>query len=133
MLTLNTLNTASAAILVKPPDNGVPPVAASNTKPVQVELQNVAPQAVAEQKLAADAKSSVTQLQSAVDNINKLLLQQNVGIEFSIDSDTKQTVVKVKDSKTGDLIKQFPSEEALEISKAIDHKIQRGLLLNQKA
>lgn len=75
---------------------------------------------------------SLTQLQSAVDNINKILIQDNKGVEFSVDSSTKKSIVKVVDSTTGDLIRQFPSEEGLSLTRAID-RIQNGLLLTQKA
>jgi flagellar protein FlaG len=80
----------------------------------------------------AEPQPSSTQLQSAVDNINKMLIQENKGVEFSVDSSTKKSIVKVVDSSTGDLIRQFPSEEGLSLTRAID-RIQNGLLLTQKA
>ena len=60
------------------------------------------------------------------------MLQSNKKLEFSIDESTKQRVVRLVDMDTGDLIRQFPSEEMLSLSQAID-KIQQGLLLKQKA
>ena len=81
---------------------------------------------------ASGPQPSSTQLQSAVDNINKMLMQDNKGVEFSVDSSTKKSIVKVVDSTTGDLIRQFPSEEGLSLTRAID-RIQNGLLLTQKA
>ena len=53
------------------------------------------------------------------------------GVEFTIDEDSHRTVVKVVDQETKELIRQMPSAEALEISKALD-RVQ-GLLINQKA
>jgi flagellar protein FlaG len=73
----------------------------------------------------------LAQLQKAVEGINQALQLQETGIEFSVDSDTKRTVVKVVDKNTGDLLRQIPSEEALNIAKALD-RVQ-GLLLRQKA
>jgi flagellar protein FlaG len=81
---------------------------------------------------AADQQATAAQLQNVVDNINKALKQSNKNIEFAIDSDSKRSIVKLVDSETGDVIRQFPSEEALAISKAID-RIQQGLLLKQEA
>jgi len=72
------------------------------------------------------------QIQNAVDKVNQAMLQANTGVEFSIDSESKRTVVKVVDSKTGDTIKQFPSKEMIAISQSID-QFQKGLLLTQKA
>lgn len=81
---------------------------------------------------AQPAPPSAAQLKSAVDSINKAMLDMNSSLEFSIDHDTRQTVIKVVDSKTGDTIKQFPSQEAIAIAKAID-QIRQGLLLKQNA
>lgn len=79
-----------------------------------------------------EPQASAAQLQNVVDSINKTLLQANKNIQFSVDSDTKRTVVKLMDMETGDVIRQYPSKEALAISQSID-QIQQGLLLKQKA
>lgn len=77
------------------------------------------------------------QVQHAVDNINRAMRESNANVEFSVDKDTKQAVVKVVESGTGVVIRQFPSEDALAISRIIgqqmDKQIQRSLLVNQKA
>lgn len=88
------------------------------------------PQIAAQQ--VAGQQPSTAQLKSAVDNINQMLKQANKGVEFSMDESTEKRVIKVVDSTTGDVIRQFPSEEALAITRAIDN-IQQGLLLKQKA
>ena len=91
-----------------------------------VELPQIATQQV------SGPQPSSAQLQSAVDHINQMLTQDNKGVEFSVDSSTKKSIVKVVDSTTGDLIRQFPSEEGLSLTRAID-RIQNGLLITQKA
>ena len=78
------------------------------------------------------AQPSNAQLQEAVGKLNQLMMQSNTNLQFSIDRDTKQTLIKVVDSKTGETIKQFPSEEAIAISKSID-QFQKGILFRQKA
>jgi flagellar protein FlaG len=52
-------------------------------------------------------------------------------IQFSIDEDTDTTVVKIVDRNTQEVIRQIPSEEMLEIAKALDRL--QGLLIRQKA
>jgi len=52
-------------------------------------------------------------------------------LEFEIDQDSKDIIVKVIDQRTRELIRQMPTEEALERAKAID-KMQ-GLLIKQTA
>lgn len=74
---------------------------------------------------------SAAQLTQAVKNINKALQEQSQNLEFSVDSDSERTIVKVVDLQTQTVIRQMPSKEALEIAKAID-KLQ-SLLFRQKA
>jgi flagellar protein FlaG len=77
-------------------------------------------------------RPSVAQLESAVRDLNQSMKANSSNLAFSIDPDTDQTVVKLMDSSTGEVIKQFPSKEAIAIAKAIG-EIQQGLLLKQKA
>jgi len=72
------------------------------------------------------------QIKEALNSINKTLKQASINLQFNVDTDTKRSVVKLVDGETGDVIRQFPSEDALAISRSID-KIQHGLLLKQKA
>ena len=128
MLIQNSSNAASAPGLAS--DSAPVPVAAPQTKTAPVDLAHAAAKAAAEPKSAAPTPA---QLQSAVDNINRAMRQSNANLEFSIDQDTKRTVVKVVESGTGQVIRQFPSEDILNIAHAIDQMQQRGLLLKQKA
>lgn len=75
---------------------------------------------------------SPAELKQAVENINKVLKQNNKNLEFSVDTDTKKVLVKLVDTETGDVIREFPSEEALAIARSID-QFQQGLLLKQQA
>lgn len=72
------------------------------------------------------------QLKDAVKVINLAMQQANQSLAFSVDSTTKMTVVKLTDTATGEVIRQFPTQETLAISQSID-QYQRGLLLTQKA
>lgn len=97
-----------------------------------------APPAAAPERQHTPAESvaapqpSAAQLKNVVEAINKTLQQANKNLEFTVDSETKNPVVKLVDSETGDVIRQFPTEEALSIARAIDN-FQQGLLIRQKA
>ena len=71
------------------------------------------------------------ELDDAVANINKSLQSLSQDLVFSVDEDSKRTIVKVVDQKTKEVIRQMPSPEALEIAKALD-KVT-GLLIRQTA
>jgi flagellar protein FlaG len=93
---------------------------------VPLELPQAAARPVAEQQ------ASTEQVENAVNNINKALKQSNKNLEFSVDESTKKQMFKLKDVETGDVIRQYPTEEMLAISRAID-QVQQGLLLKQEA
>ncbi len=77
-----------------------------------------------------DAATAQSQLGQALQSINKALQDQSSNLEFTVDTDSNRTIVKVVDQQTKEIIRQMPSVEAIEISKALD-KLQ-GLLVKQK-
>ncbi|MRW84723.1 flagellar biosynthesis protein FlaG [Pseudoduganella sp. FT26W] len=71
-----------------------------------------------------------TELRKSVDAINRFL-ENNSEVKFSIDDASGLSVVKVIDTETKKVIRQFPSEQSLEISKNL-HSL-KGLLIDSKA
>lgn len=71
------------------------------------------------------------QLQEAVDFTNRGLAALSHSLLFSIDKDTDKMVVKVVDVETDKVIKQIPSEEMLEVVRALDKL--KGMLLRETA
>ncbi|WMW82225.1 flagellar protein FlaG [Undibacterium cyanobacteriorum] len=104
-----------------------------------------APQAVAATQNAAPAESfnpvsrsgeaqknyTTEQINEAVKAINKTIQSTSQNLEFSVDGGEGSVVVKVVDQQTKEVLRQIPSEEALEIAKSLD-KLQ-GLLIKQTA
>jgi len=88
--------------------------------PAPTAQQNVEPEPASDEKI-----------QQAVDQIQDFTDQVARNLKFSIDEDTGKTVVKVLDSQTQEVIRQFPSEEAISIARTLD-KVQ-GLLFSDKA
>lgn len=81
-------------------------VEATTTPPVELKKEN--------------DKESAAQIKKAVEDINQSMKQLSRGLEFTIDDDTKLSVVKVIDSQTKEIIRQFPSQETLQIAKSLD-------------
>jgi flagellar protein FlaG len=74
------------------------------------------------------------QLKEAVSQLNKASQDKSQGLEFSIDNDSKRTVVKVIDQITKEVLRQIPTPEALEIAKALESKSSTaGMLIQQTA
>ncbi|QOY93564.1 flagellar protein FlaG [Massilia sp. UMI-21] len=77
------------------------------------------------------APPSRAQLGEAVKKINEGMAASSQRLEFAIDDDSKEIVVKIIDQDTREVVRQIPSVEALEIAKSIDK--MRGLLISQTA
>lgn len=69
-------------------------------------------------------------LKNAAERANEFIKVMDNELQFSVDKDTEKVVVKVVDKATGDVIRQIPSKEMLEIAKALD-TIQ-GLIIRKK-
>lgn len=79
---------------------------------------------------AEDVKASEdkgVELQQAVDDIATSMDFIQKGLAFKIDKELGEPVVRVIDISTGDLIRQIPNEEALEIAKKLNEVT--GLLM----
>lgn len=72
-----------------------------------------------------------TSLKQATDQLNRAIKLMANNLQFTIDEDTGINVVKVVDTDTKEVIRQFPSEEILSIAKALDQL--QGMLVRDKA
>jgi len=68
---------------------------------------------------------------AAVQSANAYVQSVASSLKFSLDEETGRTVVKVIDTETEEVLRQFPSEEMLAITRSIDR--MQGLLINRKA
>lgn len=71
------------------------------------------------------------QLKDVVNSINSVMKNLSSSLEFTVDSDSERTIVKVMDKQTNEVIRQIPSQDALELAKAVDRL--QGLLIKEKA
>ncbi|WP_298271473.1 flagellar protein FlaG [Geobacter sp.] len=70
-------------------------------------------------------------LKEAAAKINEFIESMTTDLRFSFDRDAERMVVKVLSRKDGEVIRQIPSKEALEIAKALD--TLKGLIIRKKA
>ena len=93
-----------------------------SSESAKAELNAKAKQATtAEQSILAGddsepkAKMNSEQLEVVAQKLQEFVSGMNRGLEFLVDEDSGRDVIKVIDKNTGDLVKQFPSEEVLEL------------------
>ena len=65
-----------------------------------------------------------SQLAAAIDKLNSKVQNLNRNLEFSLDKDSGEVVVRVVDAKTRELISQIPRKEALQIARDIEQYLQ---------
>jgi len=121
-----------------------PPISTANS--VQAELrQPNSPLATEKDRVAKTEQSLETSnkinsesdsdteasIAAAIEKLNKFVGGANAELQFTLDKDADLTVVKILDKETKQLIRQFPSAEAVQIAKVLD-KLQ-GLLIRDKA
>lgn len=86
-------------------------------------------------KVAAEAKQgeatklSAEQTQQSLQEINKVLASLSISVQFQVDPDYKDVIVKVVDQQNDKVILQIPSIEVVRIAKAMDSL--KGLLFSQ--
>ena len=90
---------------------------------------------VSNENIPSQITQSITanadQLHEAVDKIEKFSLAVQQNLKFSIDEDSGKTVIKVMDATTDEIVRQIPTEEVIDIARALS-KIH-GVLFNDRA
>ncbi len=114
----------------------IPPVQQAARQDVQDEVLSLIRSRLApgridrmppEQAVAGDARSDAqaapvgaVQTDQAVHQINQRLESLAINLKFEVDQDSGRTVVKVVDRGSGEVLRQIPSETALQISRSLD-------------
>ncbi|MDR8524478.1 flagellar protein FlaG [Shewanella fidelis] len=70
-------------------------------------------------------------LMSVTDELNDMMSLMRKGLAFRVDEDSGQSVVSVMDVASGDVIRQIPNEEALELAQKLAEVA--GFLLKTEA
>ena len=84
-----------------------------------------------EAKTASSVSLTKEELQTVASDLSDFMQSLNTDIEFSIHEKSGRMLVKVVDTKTHDILKEFPPEELLDTIGAIREYV--GALLDKKA
>jgi len=106
-------------------------VGAQRAAPANAKADQIAASAV---RQAADVKPGVdqpsaSQLRQSLEDINKALASFSISVQFQVDPDYKDLIVRIVDQDSGKLIRQMPTEDVVRMSKAMDNL--KGLLFSQ--
>jgi flagellar protein FlaG len=82
-------------------------------------IEGLAPEHIdkVEKKEKATEHRGITapQLENVAKQLQEFIGKMNQGLEFLVDEDSGRDVIKVIDKNSGELIKQYPSEEVLSL------------------
>jgi len=102
-----------------------PKIGPTETVPIQTNLS------VASVTTAESLEDSIHFINHSMQNIQR-------DLSFSIDADSNRTVIKVLDSKSGSVIRQIPTEQALDMVNRIKEstdangRLPQGLLFSDR-
>ncbi len=108
----------------------LPPLSSPEASGVPRQVKVVAPP-VQEKALSAQTLQAISpeQLSAAVSSVREYIEPINSNLEFSVNDETDQVIIKVVDRATKEVIRQIPSEEMIAIAKALDSI--KGLFIKQ--
>jgi flagellar protein FlaG len=129
MGTIQNITGAPVAAEIKrpaPADSGAPAIAAASAARSQQKSRVREPVAP---KVDFDPKKMQQELEEAVERLNKMMESGKRGLGFSVDNQINVTVVTVKDTNTGEVVRQIPSEAVLRVA----HRIEdlKGILYSK--
>ena len=104
------------------------PVAAASSAsdhPVQTAQSNTS-------QPTSKAEQSTEELQRITDELQRRANTLAPELQFTVEKSNGQSVMQFTDRTTNEVIRQFPSEETIQMGKELD-KFQRGLMINKKA
>ena len=81
-------------------------------------------------KAKPQTQAHIKEVSEAVNEVNDFLKNMNRNLSFSIDEDSGDSVIIIKDSENDEVIRQIPSEELLVIRKKMDYLV--GVLFDAK-
>ena len=124
---INRITTVvQASIQTAPPENIGTTNSQANPAAAAKNVEQVNP--IAELK---PANVNADELKRSVNTINQYLKSFNNTIQFSIDKDSGQVIVKLVDTETQAVLKQTPTKEALAMAQALEKA--QGLFIHTKA
>ena len=79
------------------------------------EQKNTTPPNAASRNKVSETELSPEKLEKVVQQLQDFMGEMNRSLQFKVDEYSGRNVIKVIDKESGDLVKQYPSEEVLGI------------------
>ncbi len=103
------------------PHDGTPAVQSRDTLAQTLRMQQ-------EKQQAPAASPSESEVRSAVKDLNATVQNSQRAIQFSVDDESGNVIIKVIDAETDEIIRQIPPEEVVRLAKRMEESV--GSLLH---
>jgi flagellar protein FlaG len=124
-LSLQSVSTPRPVLPVTPENKPVAAVSSTSDHPGQTVQSNAShPTKTVEQ--------NIEELQRITQELQRRANTLAPELQFTVEQSNGQSVMQFTDRTTNEVIRQFPSEETIQMGKELD-KFQRGLMINKKA
>jgi len=101
-----------------------------NLKQETVQARAVNPNPINKEIEGKEAPLTEHQMTETVKEMNNLLQDMNRNLSFTVDDQSGESVIVVKDSESDEVIRQIPSEELVILRKKMDDVV--GILFDTK-
>lgn len=116
---LQTPSTAAEQRSIQPVEQALPTAAQTAAESVGQNAQTDAVNATNASEQSADNNVTDEQVSEAISNIQTFVESNQRNLNFSVDEDSRRSIVSVTDASSGDVIRQIPSEEVLQLAERI--------------
>lgn len=128
------INVSSVSPKALQPSSGVAQSAQPAAKAVldsgTIKAVDAGNKAAAAKDSVEQARISVEDLQASIDKLNEFMKQGQRSLAFSVDEQAEEVVVRVTDRETNELVRQIPSEDAIQLKEHLDGLL--GLLFSKR-
>ena len=113
----------------------MPAAASAQARTAVEELQapvsraQVTPAAIEKADLQFDPKELRSRVEEAINRLNEQMAANGRDLRFSIDQRLDRTVVTVRSSDSGEIVRQIPDESLLRVAQSIEDL--KGILYNE--
>jgi len=95
----------------------------------QNQLSNQYPQQGTETNSSQNQQLEREQLEKVAQQLQEFMGEMSRSLQFQVDEDSGRDVIKILDKTSGDVIKQYPSEEVLSLVSKLSESA--GILIDQ--
>jgi flagellar protein FlaG len=112
-------------------DNHSKPTNVAQQTPNQTDKINTVGNIQATQRITEKATLPVQEVHKITEHLNDLMKDLKVNLNFEVNKDDGELIIKVVDTETKQVIRQIPTEQTLQIRKTLDST--QGVILRTEA